>query len=96
MNFWNHVYSMTIGAFSYLFQPIPPSYSGATSPLFSGLQTTFLPGFMICAILLPGPFLTRNVVPNRTDFLACLLGVIPTGSNAKVFPELDHDSLVSW
>lgn len=28
-----------------------------------------------------------------TDFLACLPGVIPTGSSAKEFPELDHDSL---
>lgn len=60
VNFWNHVYSMTIGGFSYLFQPIPPSHSGATSPLFSGLQKTLFPGFMIWAILLPGPFLTRK------------------------------------
>lgn len=28
-----------------------------------------------------------------TDFLACLPGVIPTGSSAKEFSELDHDSL---
>lgn len=69
MNFWNHVYSVTVAAFSCLFQPLPPSHSGATSPLFSGLPTTFLPGFMICAILLPGPFFTSNVVPNRVDRL---------------------------
>lgn len=68
MYLWNHIYFMTIGAPSYLSKPISPWRTEATSPLVSGLQTSFLAGFMISAFLLPEPFLTGNAVPNRMLF----------------------------
>lgn len=60
---------MTVGAFGYLSPPILPSHSEATSPLFSGLPTFFLPGFVISAVLLPGRFVTRGAVPDGMDRL---------------------------
>lgn len=69
MHFWNPIYFTTIGAFGYLSSPIPPLPSEATSPLFSGLQTSSLPEFTISAILLPGPSVSSSAVPSRMDSL---------------------------